>query len=296
MDADKKILLKEGARWLRVGTLTLTLIGPIINALNARLKMQEAQQEAALKARSNTTMDDTRARLIAVGSRLNETLAELKNNPYGQDLLKRGEEVAGELVERGSHLSQFLSERGSQWTRDVAKRSSDFTQDWAERGEEMSRELRRRGRQAAERSNPALLWAGFGVGLLTTAAAVYMILRKRMEQQQFAEEPHIELPVHESTNNVIEGNFMRSSSLQTETPQAPTHTPTPVEVKTDQHEHKAASAAPGDAVLVGVVNTRRYYPIETPLEQLGPVEKEPLDVVYFASEDEARAQGFSSVE
>ncbi len=44
---------------------------------------------------------------------------------------------------------------------------------------------------------------------------------------------------------------------------------------------------PGPA-FVGVKSTKLYYPVDTELE--------PEDVVYFASEEEAKAQGFNAAE
>jgi len=67
-----------------------------------------------------------------------------------------------------------------------------------ERLAQMSKELSRRSRKArqglSERRNPLVLVAGFGVGLLATALTAFILIRKRMQQEQTAEEEsHIEL-------------------------------------------------------------------------------------------------------
>lgn len=67
-----------------------------------------------------------------------------------------------------------------------------------ERLAQMSKELSRRSRKArqglSERRNPLVLAAGFGVGLLATAFTAFILIRKRMQQEQAAEEEsHIEL-------------------------------------------------------------------------------------------------------
>lgn len=292
MTTDKKQIAREVARWIRVGTLALTVVGPIINTLRARVKAQAEAQRPVIK--SATTLADTQQKLIAVGSALNEALDDLKHNPYGQDLRRRGEDVASELIERGNRLSQRVIERSNQITSNVAKRSSELTQDLAERGNQVSETITQRGREVAERSNPLVLLAGFLVGLAVTAISVYLIIRKRMQSRQLEDDAQIELPNQGSLTGSIEGHFVPSA--QTTTPQAPTRTPTPIKTSSANGASAAANVVPADAVLVGVVNTRRYYPIETPLEQLETADSEPLDIVYFTSEEEAKTRGFSAVE
>jgi hypothetical protein len=48
-----------------------------------------------------------------------------------------------------------------------------------------------------------------------------------------------------------------------------------------------------NAAFFGVVDSRRYYPLETPLDQLTAENGEVADIVYFASEDEAQSQGYT---
>jgi hypothetical protein len=56
----------------------------------------------------------------------------------------------------------------------------------------------------------------------------------------------------------------------------------------------AAQSAPSNAAFIGVVGTRRYYPVATPLEQLAVSGTGKNDVVYFTNEEEAQAQGYVS--
>jgi len=53
-------------------------------------------------------------------------------------------------------------------------------------------------------------------------------------------------------------------------------------------EKSAEVEVPVDATFVGVVSTQRYYPVNTSLD----VE----DLVYFSTEDEAKAQGYTAAE
>jgi hypothetical protein len=289
MEKDKKNSLSEAARWLRIGTLTITVLGPIINTITARLRKQNDEEQAKEleQSESTPTTSEAQTRLIAVGAALSDLLTELKNNPYGQDLLQRGEEVAGDLIDRGMQLPQL-----------VAKRSSEFSQDLAERSEQVTKEISRRSREVAENSNPAVLIAGFGIGLTITAAAVYLILSKSFKKSSIdEEEPHIELP-QDRAGKVIEGHFsVSTNTMETGFPQTLTETPSPAKItQNDEEISDTTGSVPADAMLIGVVNTKHYYPIETPPENLNTADNVPLDVVYFASEDEARAQGFTASE
>jgi hypothetical protein len=58
----------------------------------------------------------------------------------------------------------------------------------------------------------------------------------------------------------------------------------PQETTTEKLEAIQATQTPADVAFVGVVSTKLYYPTDTTLEA--------NDVIYFASEDEAKAEGF----
>ena len=47
---------------------------------------------------------------------------------------------------------------------------------------------------------------------------------------------------------------------------------------------------PPDAVFVGVVSTKRYYPLEVILDE------DVTERIYFVSEEEAKTQGYSASE
>jgi len=78
------------------------------------------------------------------------------------------------------------------------RRRSKMITNPRERLAQMSKDLSRRNRkarqEASKRSNPLVMAAGFSVGLLATAFAAFILIRKRMQQEQTAEEEsHIEL-------------------------------------------------------------------------------------------------------
>ncbi|GER87999.1 hypothetical protein KDW_21610 [Dictyobacter vulcani] len=53
---------------------------------------------------------------------------------------------------------------------------------------------------------------------------------------------------------------------------------------------KDEETTPVGASFVGLASTKRYYPVETPLDQLSEIDGKPVDVIYFTSESEAQAQ------
>jgi hypothetical protein len=279
MSNSNKRAVRELARWLRIGTLTLTTFGPAIDVLVTRLR--ERSGESRRETGKNVANVDWPERLLTVGSALSELLAELQHNPYAQDLRKRGEEVAEELIERGSKLSQTVVERSSEWSHDLAERSEQATRALSQRSRQMRQEL-------VEHSSPQVLVAGFSVGLVAAVIGVYLLLRKRLPQIDPNEDAHIELPADgRVSDNVIEARFnQRVQPAITEENAAYT--------AEDANGDQAATdqQVPLDAILVGVVDTRRYYPIETPLDQLNAFSDKPTDIVYFASEEEAKSQGF----
>lgn len=279
MGNNNKETVRELARWLRIGTLTLTTFGPAIDVLIARLR--ERKEETRGKMEKANANADPPERLLVVGNALSDLVAELRHNPYAQDLRVRGEEIAEELIERGSKLSQSVVERSGEFSRDLVERSEQATRALSRRSQQMRQEL-------AERSSPQVLVAGFSVGLVAAVVAVYLFMRKRLPQIDIDEDAHIELPTNgRVSDNVITARFDQLVEPTT----AQNISPTAEDVVTDQVA-TAEKQVPFDAILVGVVDTGRYYPIETPLDQLNAFSDKPADIVYFASEEEAKSQGF----
>jgi hypothetical protein len=278
MGNDNKSNVRDLARWLRIGTLTLTTLGPAIDVLITRLRERSGTIRCETKQASSHT--DLPERLVVVGGALSDLVAELKHNPYAQDLRKYGEEIAEELIERGSRLSQTVVERGSELSHDLAGRGEQATRALSRRSRQMRQEL-------VERSSPQLLVTGFSVGLVAAVIAMYLFMRKRLPQIDVDEDAHIEIPTNgRVSSNVIEARFNQI----VEPTIAEDVSPTAEDAVTDQAA--SANQVPFDAILVGVVDTGRYYPIETPLDQLSSFSDKPTDIVYFASEDEAKSQGF----
>ncbi len=268
MDTNSKNKLQETGRWLRVTVLTLTTLGPLINTLAERLR-ERAQV-------------------------LREAAEQL-------DLAEQSSNLSQEVARRSNKATQIIVERSSKATQTIAERGSKASQELVKRGGELTHEVKQRSRQVKEQlaERDGTLWTivGFSVGLIAASIAAYVFIRRRLEQRAEDNE-HIQL-----SNN---GHFNTPSrSITTGEPHAggpPTSTvqvqavPTPVESAVAVAEPAPVETErPANATLIGIVSSKLYYPIETPLDQLAGAEAGPVEVVYFTSEDEAKAQGFVAV-
>jgi hypothetical protein len=90
--------------------------------------------------------------------------------------------------------------------------------------------------------------------LAITAIVAYWFINKRRKSQPTEESEHIELTFDERISEAV------------------------------------AEARP---VLVGVISTKSYYPVDTPLDQLVSPEEQESNIVYFNSEEDAKELGFS---
>ncbi len=330
MTREKKNVLKEGNRWMRVGVLALTTAGPIVNTIMERLRQRsqshrvqaEDMLENGHSQATQATVLDRLDELTLLGRqrvaeqaqqlqkqaqqwrsqahqlrkalrkesrerrKLNKTIKRLRETgvDWSQDLLKRGEELTEGLVVQGGKLSHDLIERGGRVTQDFVKRGDQVRPDLVKRGGEFSHDLAERSEHLLQqrRKRNSTFWTifGFSFGLVAAAIVTYFLVRKRIVQQEVEPEEHIELPqdrdLHVSSMNRPAGEIHHLHNDGTSVATLQT-----VDVKEDVE-------APADATFVGVESTKRYYPVETVLEA--------KDLVYFASEEEAKAQGFSAAE
>ncbi len=358
MNTKQKDVVQQGSRWLRVGVLTLTTVGPIVNTFIARMRQQAATAQAAVHSEAEQQLEDEQRsgqsgltplsrQLVAEQvrqlqkqarhwqmqakhlrkalrheskqrRRLNKMVKQLQKAgvDWGQEMLKRSEGLTGDLVsqgsklsqdwlerggkvthnltERGGELSQDLVKRGGKLTRDLAERGSELSQDLvkrssklshnlAERGSELSQDLVKRGGNLVQpaRQRKSTFWTvfGFSLGVVVAAVVTYLFVRKRIMQQLPGQEQQIELPPREHDWNGThksqpagEIRHIDSEGVTVATLRA---------VGTQQQVE-----VPADAAFVGVVASKTYYPLETPVDS--------KDVIYFSSEEEAQAEGFTA--
>lgn len=212
MNADN--LRKNAGQWVRVGVLTLTTFGPIINV---------------------------------VSSRLRERASELQ-----QDATKRGQATVHDLAERGNKTTQAVIERGSDIVRDIAERSSKATQEIAKQSQQTTREVSRKTQRAAQQAQRELarrsaeigeqlrtqatspdyaarFWSvfGFSLGLTSAIVAVYLLLKRRSQQSGQANNS-IQLSNHAMLNG------FSGTQSQGATANAPTRQSTAVSTPTVQ--------------------------------------------------------------
>jgi uncharacterized protein YicC (UPF0701 family) len=294
MDENNKKTSEQVGRWLRVGILILATLGPVINTIleNARKQAQKLQESKALQELKEYPYSQE---LLKRGSQVPQTLIE-QSSKLTQALAERSSQIPQALVEQSSRLTQALAERSGQVPQALVEQSSRLTQalaeragvlvergsklshDLSKRGEAVTREVTKRGRQATQQlaqrteeitervsERPLVFWLTFGVGLIAAAFFTYQFLRRRFIQ-----------------HTVEEGQAAPSGHLNG-TITLPTST-------------KNASSAPADSRVLGLVSNKRYYPANTPLDQLRTSATGTLDVIYFASEEEAKAQGFTAAE
>jgi uncharacterized membrane-anchored protein YhcB (DUF1043 family) len=284
MNTNTRNTLRETGRWLRITVLTLTTIGPIINVVAARIR-QRAQ-----------------------------VLSKATEQP---ELVEQGSQTTQALAERSSEIASMLAERSSKAAQTLAERSSKASQELARRSEELAQEVKRRSRQVtqqlAERDGTFWTFLGFSIGLIVASVAAYLLIRRRFQKSidehlQALSNEYVNIPsrpMTPTTTRAAPPAGQPPASVQPQPALTPTESavavaepaPTPAESTVAgtkpapvQTEH------PAYATLIGIVSTKRYYPVETPFDQLADSQEGPLEVVYFTSQDEAKAQGFVAAE
>jgi hypothetical protein len=332
MTKDDKQTEAGTQNWLRTATLVLTILSPVINNMASRLAdrleqgggrhvagvdVQEVDAQDLPDMLEDGDVQTTdvqevdvqdlpgilRGKVATTRSSLSDALQELKDHPYSQQLRKRGESLTEELqdlVERSSQLSQNLLARGSDVTSDLAERGNKASQELIKRSGEARKELRKRSRQVTRQNagQSGLFWtiAGFSVGLTAAGVAAYILIRQRIQQQQQLEEAQsIQVPQNGYANATpatapsSQGAGFTRAATQ---PEAIIQTQPALLEDTMPAIAVQGNSAPAAAAFVGIVETRHYYPVATQLDQLP--ESSKTDVVYFISEDEAKAKGYTS--
>jgi hypothetical protein len=243
--------------------------------------------------------------LVARGSEVTHDLVERGNNA-SQDLLRRSKEVREELGKRGKKLNKDLNRRSQKVAKELNKRSQKVAKELNKRSQKVAKELNKRSQQAtrqiSERSGTFWVIAGFAVGLSAAGITAYLLIRQRVRQQQQLEAEQ-SYPV--SQNGYLNIHTSSVQAKDTISPAGPiVHQPTAsvlveenvpaVAVVDQENRMPAAQSAPSNAAFIGVVGTRHYYPVSTPLEQLAVSGTGKNDVIYFTTEEEAQAQGYVS--
>ncbi|MBV9614762.1 MAG: hypothetical protein JO011_22070 [Ktedonobacteraceae bacterium] len=335
-------------RLLRLGTLALTVLSPVINTLAARLadrlerggistedvevlEIDDVQNKPRMKKVVLT--DGKQKENVVVKQPLSDTLRERSEVLVQEleDLVERGAKLSQSLVARSSDVTHDLAERASNASQDLLKRSEEIrkrgkklnkgtqkvakdlnrrsrkvAKELSRRSEKVTRELSKRSHQAtrqlSERSGTFWVISGFVVGLAGAGIVAYLLIRRRAQQQQQLEAEQsfsLSQDGYQNTSN----SAQRTAPIRTTTdpviqpavhPSLAEESASSVALVEQENRMPAAQSAPSNAAFIGVVGTRRYYPVSTPLEQLAASETENNDVIYFSTEEEAQSQGYSS--
>ncbi|GCF07245.1 hypothetical protein [Dictyobacter arantiisoli] len=287
MSSSQKKITTETGRWVRVSVLSASTILPVINAIRERMQAQQQAEVAPVSARSQEYKEkvaafatdvqaDWQERVQSVGTTLSDVLTELRARSNNQDLISRTSELRDDLKDRSSKLSQAFAERGSA-----------VTNQWAKKGRKAQQSI-------AEQDRRFWIALGFGFGLTAAGIVTFVLIRRRLQHPAETEEQAIELPLDAAYTEPVASQprgeiySLRSSQEREEAYEDAQSVPEEI----DAFE-PSASSVPADTSFVGVAYTKQYYPVSTPLDQLADASEQPIDVIYFASEQEAQAQGFT---
>lgn len=279
------------ARWMRTAMLTYTLAGPAIRAwINRRAKQGSQAVSTAAQAlpeAAQSRQADLRERLEELTRESRQKAVEQAQNLRDQarqfqvQARQLRKALRKEAKQRRKLLAQ-MRDSGVEWSQDMLKRGERLTEELVERGEEVTQDLVKRGRKlvkqsAKEQNRVAFMIAGFGVGLVIAGAITYRLVRNRAFRQALEEEEAIELPQSNEWTIATHpaGEIVHVDQSGT--------TVTKLETVTVENNGRLENAA-----FVGVISTQSYYPVDTELE--------PTDLVYFLTEDEAKARGFRAAE
>ncbi len=214
-----------------------------------------------------------------------------KSADWSHELLSRGEDFTENLVAQTGKISQGVRERGGAITHDLVESGGALTGKLAERGSALAQDLVERGEQLVHpaRKRGRAFWTivGFGVGLAAAASVTYIMIRRSMDAQSTAQDEQIELPSRGLNNSSTlqsraAGEIRRLDSDAVPIATLPqTETAVETEVK---------------APYVGLKSSRRFYTREAFSEQFPDFDAQANveDLSYFASEDEAKAQGYTT--
>ncbi len=302
MNSDNKNVVRETGRWLRVGALTLSVLGPVANTVVSRMRERVEVLRKEAEKQGRVTYSQSQERLKTMSASVADAVNDLKDHPYNKEVLK-------ELVKRSEKPDQKQSDQvGTFWT--VFGFSTGLTAALIA-GYLLIR--KRIQRNEEENQQVQISQNGYlnGSSKSTRAGEIRSVSPStsamNMSTTPTAEEPPPSIAAAEPTTEPVEDRTKaqrqqpsdavsaNSVSVQgTATPPTTVENSTKGESVAGERNIPAATAA--DSTFLGVVSTKLYYPVETPLSQLASPENGSLDVVYFVSEDEAKAQGFSAAE
>ncbi|MEO7019672.1 MAG: hypothetical protein ABI234_05935 [Ktedonobacteraceae bacterium] len=193
-----------------------------------------------------------------------------------QHLLDRRDDATRNLRKQGKNLGRNLSDRTDDMAWQLHKQRQQFERTRIDQKKHLTRKMRKQGqkinRNMREHNS---LWStlGFVTGLLIAGGAVYWLTKRMFHHVAEEEEQHVELQPQHPLNGVGVGS---SGEIRyTSTSQGKTAVAT-----------RRSTRAEPTSKFVGVLSTQRYYPLER------KPETNERDLVFFRSEEDAKAEGF----
>ena len=245
----------------------------------------DARQEHTLlkgRARDYTPLrENTTGQLYRQGQEMKQNMADWKDD-LAYTLLRQGQHFLQYLIDRRDETTRNLRKQGRNLGRKLVDRTDDVTwqlqkqrrqlgRNLSEQRADVTRQLRRRGKEINRNLGELnTFWStvGFTTGLLLAGGSVYWLLKRMYQHHEEAEEQHIELQEHGTLNGFeSSGSYYGGQGG--------------VAVAT-----RRTTRAEPTSRFVGVLSTQRYYPIAR------QTELSAYDLVYFRSEEDARAEGF----
>jgi gas vesicle protein len=215
-----------------------------------------------------------------------ETLYRLRRQGrnLSRNLFDRKEDAARQLARQKRSLGRSFVDTREDAVRQMRRQGRSLSRNFADRRDDTVRQMRKqrdylseRGGQLIEPVRRSKAWSilGFVSGLALAGGLTYWLVKRAVERNLTTreEEAGIELDTSEPLNGVA----YRPDTEVRAASQGDTLVATRV----------ATSASPTTR-FVGVVSSKRYYPLG-----LNP---DVQDLVYFDREEDARAEGFSAAE
>lgn len=221
------------------------------------------KQKRQLGYNASDWRDDTTHMLRRQGQHMMQNMADWKD------------EAAYQLHRQQRQLAHKLADRREDAMHSVSKQKRNMGRNMLERRDDMTHQLRKQGRSLGrnldERKGGIWPLLGFIFGVLLAGGITYWFIKNSTRQREMAEEEQIELQEREMLNGTSSrpGGEIRYVS-----------------------QGGAAVATRTSAMpinkFVGVLSTRQYYPIERKPQE--------HDLVFFETEDDARAEGFTEAD
>lgn len=221
------------------------------------------KQKRQLGYNASDLRDDTAHMLRRQGQHMMQNMADWKD------------EAAYQLHRQKQQIARNIADRREDAMHSVSKQRRNMGRNMLERREDMTHQLRKQGRSLSrnldERKGGIWPLLGFLFGVLLAGGITYWFIKNSTRQHEITEEEQIELQEREMLNGTSgrPGGEIRYVS-----------------------QGGAAVATRTSAMpinkFVGVLSTRQYYPIEH--------KPQAHDIVFFETEDDARAEGFTEAD